>query len=248
LRSRSKNAVSAIILAAGASRRFGGIRARRSKKKQFFMVNGSPLFLHTACALARMQEIAEIIIVLPSYAIARYRLLIERRVGRKLKAVVAGGVSRAESVANGLRFVSDEPAFVLTQDGVRPFITPEYVRDCLKQLKTSDGAVVGIPVRDTLKLTNKFGKVMHTLPRSNLYQAQTPQMFKKKILKKAYAVKRIDDATDDAMLVERIGGRIAMVEGSPDNIKLTVKADIALYKYLSKKYYCCKEQLCIESE
>lgn len=222
--------ISSIVVAAGRSRRFKG-----SIKKQFLKTTGSPLFLLPVRVLESIPEVKEIIVVLPKNKVSHFLDYLKRLKIKKLKSIVAGGSERSVSVARGLREVSSGMDLVLIQDGVRPFLEKKYVREALRQIKGCDGVVTGVPISDTIKKVNKSGLVECTVSRESLWMAQTPQIFKKRILEKAYRSKTAKGSTDDSQLVERCGGRVRMIPGSSRNIKVTTAEDIELLGFYKKR-------------
>jgi 2-C-methyl-D-erythritol 4-phosphate cytidylyltransferase len=160
---------------------------------------------------------------------------------RKIRAVVLGGKRRQDSVDKGLKAVSKEADWVLIHDGVRPFINKELISSVIKEAKKAGAAIVGVPVKATikklktqsLKLKTKF-VVEKTLNRDNLWEIQTPQVFKKDLILKAYKRFGNINVTDDAMLVEKMGIKPRVVLGSYNNIKITTPEDLVIAKAIAK--------------
>jgi 2-C-methyl-D-erythritol 4-phosphate cytidylyltransferase len=220
--------ISAVVVAGGKSKRFKG-----KIKKQFFLVKGTPLFMLPARALDRLEAVREIIIVLPRSALARYKKVIERSHFRKTVKIVPGGNERYKSVRNALGRVSPDATHVLVQDGVRPLFEPSMLNEALKCFPRCDGAVVGVKMTDTVKQAKTNGAVRRTVPRRDLWRAQTPQIFKKEILLRAYLQKNISHVTDDSQAVELAGGKVKMIESPNPNIKITTTEDLVILdKYL----------------
>lgn len=158
-------------------------------------------------------------------------LLAEEIVASKVAAVVTGGETRAESVRIALAEVPDEALVVLVHDAARPFVDDAIVERLMSRLgEAVDGVVPGLAVRDTVRRTEN-GLAAGTVDRAGLVATQTPQVFVAERLRAAYAAGH-DDATDCASLVERIGGRIAVVEGDPRLLKVTTADDLALAEQL----------------
>ena len=200
--------VSVVLLAAGLGRRMGA-----SKPKAFLSLGGRPLFSHSHQTFLSMKEIRQVVLVVPP--------------GIGVEGGVIGGARRQDSVLRGLREVDSDADVVLIHDAARPFVTPEVVRRVIRAAIRHGGAVPGVPVRDTLKRLGAKGFVLNTLDREGLWAIQTPQGFRKGILEAAYASGHgRRDATDDAQIVERAGGRIAIVDGNPENFKITSKIDL----------------------
>jgi 2-C-methyl-D-erythritol 4-phosphate cytidylyltransferase len=151
--------------------------------------------------------------------------------GNDSVVVAPGGASRQESVANGLELVRSD--VVVVHDAARPLATPELVRAVLAPLDGTEGAVAAVPVDETLKLVES-GRVSATVDRTGLWRVQTPQAFDAARLRAAHGSAARDgfDATDDAQLIERQGGRVVVVEGSRRNIKITYPEDFELAEAL----------------
>lgn len=222
----------AIVVAAGKGTRIGG-----NQPKQFLELGGVPIIIHTLRRFEQCDAINEVIVVLPADATAGFVSLAEKFGLSKVSRVVAGGATRAQSVRCGLDAI-DQAEIVAVHDGVRPFVTAEEIQRVIAAAREAGGAVLVAPVSDTIKQVSD-GSIAGTLPRASLRRALTPQCFQADILKRAYD--RLDEAeadgtevTDDSFLVERLGGKIAAVEGSARNIKITSADDIALAETLLK--------------
>jgi len=199
--------------------------------KQFLKIGGYSVLYHTVSRFLNIPEIIEIIIVgHPEY-------LNSREMQNSIPAaeipihVLAGGAHRQESVYNGLQKVSDEADIVCIHDGVRPLIQTGLIRKSIEFCNEYDGAVIAVPAVDTLKKVEVDGQtVIQTLDRSNVWQAQTPQTFRKSIIENAYRHIRKHEiqGTDDAQLVENLGFRIAVIKGSTMNLKITTPEDLQI--------------------
>lgn len=222
----------AIIAAAGQGTRMAGKRP-----KQFLELSGTPIIIHALKAFERCDVIHEIIIVLAAEETDSFLSLAKEYGLRKLAAVVPGGRTRAESVLHGLQAVdAGAVEIVAVHDGVRPFVTPEEISRTVEAAKSEGAAIlVSTPV-DTIKEV-RAGAVARTLDRSTIRNALTPQCFHYKLLLRAYS--RVDvtdpELTDESSLVERLGVRIAIVEGSPRNIKITRLEDLAIGEVLLRE-------------
>jgi 2-C-methyl-D-erythritol 4-phosphate cytidylyltransferase len=223
----------AIVVAAGKGTRLGG-----SRPKQFLELGGIPVIIHTLRQFERCREINEVIVVLPADVTAGFLSLAKDfDLGLPLQAV-AGGATRAQSVANGLRAIG-EAEIVAVHDGVRPFVTPDEIDQVVRAAKESGAAVLTAPVLDTMKEV-RAGRILRTLPRADLRRALTPQCFRLEVLQRAYAqLAEVEAAgievTDDSLLVERLGLEIVAVEGSTRNIKITNLQDLVLAEELLKE-------------
>ena len=207
------------------------------RPKQFLELAGTPILMHTLTAFERCDAIHEIIIVLSSSETEGFLSLAKERGLRKITAVVAGGRTRAESVLRGLQAVKAATVeIVAVHDGVRPFVTPEEISRTVAAAKPEGAAIlVSTPV-DTIKEVNA-GAVTKTLDRATIRNALTPQCFHYRLLLRAYDhVDVLDpEITDESSLVERLGVRIAIVEGSSRNIKITRGEDLLIGEAILKQ-------------
>lgn len=148
--------------------------------------------------------------------------------------VVKGGSERQNSINNALGIVHEEIELVAVHDAVRPFVSLENILQCIAVAKEVGGAALGVPAKDTIKKIDKEGVILETPNREQLWQAQTPQIFQKALLKKAYniAIQEGFLGTDDASLVEHIGGIVKMVEGDRRNLKITYPIDLKIAELL----------------
>lgn len=222
----------AIIAAAGQGARMAGERP-----KQFIELAGVPILFHTLRAFEQCDVIQEIIVVLPALETATFLSLAKKYSLRKLAKVVPGGATRAESVLHGLQAVREATAeIVAVHDGVRPFVTPDEIARTVKAAKLEGAAILVSSPVDTMKEV-RDGVVVKTLKRADLRNALTPQCFQYKLLRRAYEEVDVTDPdlTDESRLVERLGVRVATVEGSPRNIKITTQEDILVGEALLKQ-------------
>jgi len=223
----------AIIPAGGSGKRMQG-----SLSKQYLLLNGIPILVHTLKVFQNSPMVHDIFLVVPSGDIEFVKQSIVHKYGiSKVSRVLPGGQERQDSVKNGLDAVGDDYDIVIIHDGVRPFISEELVDLAILEA-TRDGAVTaGIPVKDTVKTVDQEGWIVETLSRDRLWLTQTPQAFKREVIKKAHMLASHDHyyGTDDAMLVERAGIHVKMISGSYDNIKVTTKEDLLLAEGIIKK-------------
>jgi 2-C-methyl-D-erythritol 4-phosphate cytidylyltransferase len=222
----------AIVVAAGKGTRLGG-----NRPKQFLELDGIPVIIRTLRQFERCREIDEVVAVLPAEETAGFQSLAQQFELRKLAHVIGGGETRAQSVQRGLASI-DEAEIVAVHDGVRPFVTPEEIDQVVAAARIGGAAILVAPVADTIK-DIKDGRVIGTLPRTNLRRALTPQCFRFDLLKRAYdRLLEIQaegiEVTDDCLLVERLGFEIVAVEGSARNIKITREEDLVLGEALLK--------------
>jgi 2-C-methyl-D-erythritol 4-phosphate cytidylyltransferase len=225
--------VAALIPAAGTGKRMGKARA-----KQFLLLGDKPLLAHTLLAFQHAPEIDEIIPIVSQEDVEDcLRDIIERYQISKVKTLVVGGKERHDSVLNGLQKIGKDTAVVLVHDGVRPFVTPEMIRETVGFAKEGECVAVGVPIKDTIKEVDENKIVRRTLERGGLWAIQTPQAFPVKILRRAYeeSYKLKMFGTDDATLVERTGGTVRVIMGSYENIKITTPEDLILAEEILKR-------------
>jgi len=211
--------VSAIIPAAGSGERFG-------EEKQFKLLSGRPLFFHTLKLFFQSDYIDEIIVAVPSANVdSTHRDVLSMSAGKPVK-VVAGGTRRQDSVKNGIDVSDSDSTLVCIHDAARPFVTEDLIQRSISACEFADGAVVGIPSKDTVKFSEN-GLVKETLDREKIWLAQTPQCFHKNKLLQAlyYAETENLTGTDESALMEAMGFSIKLVEGDSNNFKITTKDD-----------------------
>ncbi len=211
----------AIIVAAGSGNRFGG-----ETPKQFLEVAGKPLLIHT---LARFEECAAIdavVLVLSAERVSDFAGIAKQFALTKLKAIVAGGATRAESVRNGLRAVGDDCNVVAVHDGARPLVTADEISATVRAAEEFGAACLTAAVTDTIKEVSDGG-ILRTVDRARLRRALTPQAFRLELLTRAYEHRDLGDAaTDECYLVEKLGVAIRIVDGNARNIKVTTPDDL----------------------
>ncbi len=224
--------VAAVIPAAGQGTRLGG-----QTKKQFKLLAGRPLLVHTLERILKAPEIRWLIVAVPESHLDASHELLETIVPEGIETrLVLGGATRQQSVSNALDEVPAEARLVVVHDAARPFPDPRWISQGAALCRHYDGAVVAVPSMDTLKevataddmpASNAVGVVKTTLAREIIWQAQTPQIFRTEILRKAMASAQQSGltGTDESYLVEAIGGRVAIIKGSPQNIKITSRSD-----------------------
>jgi 2-C-methyl-D-erythritol 4-phosphate cytidylyltransferase len=217
-----------IVAAAGQGKRMG-----LGYPKQFLEYEGRPIFIKILEKIEKNPMVTDIVVVTNKDNLKMVEEICKNYDIKKLKCVVSGGKERQDSIYNALLEI-DEDGIIAVQDGVRPFIEDGFIEESYKMLESNsdiDGVVIGVPVKDTIKIIDEDGLIKSTPDRSILVAAQTPQVFRGTILKSAYesAKKQEYLGTDDSSLVERIGGRIKIIPGSYGNIKITTQEDL---KYL----------------
>ncbi len=224
--------VFALIPAAGMGKRMGRVVA-----KQFLPLGGKPMLARTLLVFQQAPEIDEIIPILsPEDMEMCLRDIVEAYAITKVRTLVAGGKERLDSVANGMKKIGQDASVVLVHDGVRPFVTPAMIADCVCRAKNGECVTIGVPVKDTIKEIDGKGRVVRTLSRSSLWAIQTPQAFPAAVLMQAYAdaARNGHAGTDDATLVERTGATVKVIMGSYENIKITTREDLILAEEILK--------------
>jgi 2-C-methyl-D-erythritol 4-phosphate cytidylyltransferase/2-C-methyl-D-erythritol 2,4-cyclodiphosphate synthase len=218
------NKVSAIVVAAGYSTRIG-------KDKIFELLGKKPILAWSVDLLENHESIEQIVLVLNQDNVQRGQKLADERAWSKVTDICLGGKRRQDSVKNGLNNVTRSD-WVLIHDGARPFLSHDLIDRGLEAARKTGAALATIPARNTIKLSEDESTVKMTLERKQLWEAQTPQIFKSTIIKDAY--KRItEDVTDDATLAEKAGYKVKMYTGSDKNIKITTSEDLSIAKSIA---------------
>lgn len=224
---RERRVRAAVVIAAGGSgRRMGGVR------KQYAELLGEPILLHSLRPFLAHPSVECAVVALPAEDAADPPASLTG-LGERV-VLVAGGAERGESVHRGLEAVPESVDVVLVHDAARPLVTREVIDRALAVAATGVGAVVGVPVTDTLKEVDAEGRIVGTPDRAVLRAAQTPQAFPRAMLLDAYRRAEQEGvvATDDAALVERYGGTVVIVEGAPENLKVTRPSDLVVAEAL----------------
>lgn len=217
--------ITLIIAAAGV-----GKRMKLGYPKQFLEIDGKPLFIRSLEVAERSEYVSEIIISTEQESIELVEQLCKKYKIFKVKNIISGGDERQYSIENALEYCEDN-SIIAVQDAVRPFLKEKYFYQALEMFEEDlkiDGVVVGVPLKDTIKRVSIDGKVIETPKREEYIAVHTPQIFKGRILKEAYKKARVDNflGTDDSSLVERIGGKVKILIGDYDNIKITTVEDL----------------------
>ena len=212
--------VGVIIVAAGKSQRMD------HGDKIFAPLMGRPLISYSVDAFHRAPEVQSIVLVLSADNIEAGRLLVANSGWERVREVCVGGQRRQDSVRCGLDRLTDQD-WVLVHDGARPLVDPELVSIGLSRAMHGGAAIAAVPVIDTIKSADAELRVTETLDRDRLWATQTPQIFRRQLLEEAHA-RVTEDVTDDAAMVERIGGEVRIFTGSYHNIKITTAADLSI--------------------
>ncbi len=230
--------VMVIIPAAGLGTRMSAAHGGpKSKSKQFFELQGTPILVHTLRKFARCDKVSDIVVALRKNETATFQKQIENEDFSKPVRMVEGGEHRQNSVANALAAIdAADDDIVLVHDAVRPFVDRETVVNVIEAVKKYDAAIAGVPAVDTVKQVDRTADgavVIATVPRERMVLAQTPQGFRFGLLKKAFDEATADGfmGTDESSLIERAGGAVHVVMGSPRNMKITTPADLELAEF-----------------
>ncbi len=240
-----------IIPAAGLGTRMAPVPSAmdpKSKKahstKQFTELGGTPILIHTLRKFAAIDEISEIWIALREHEIEGFRERLETEANdvlRKKIELVVGGEHRQQSVEHALNAITAAPDdIVLVHDAVRPLVTAEIIREVIEAARKYGAAIAGLPAVDTVKQVERTSEgaiIKSTIPRAGIVLAQTPQGFRYNVIKKAFDEATADGfmGTDEASLAERSGHEVAVVMGSPRNIKITTPGDMELAEFYLRK-------------
>ena len=221
----------AIIMAGGTGTRMGG-----EISKQFLCINGKEILAYTIDVFEQCEKIQEIIVVSGQRDMEQAKALVQKYGFQKISQLVAGGEERQDSVANGLSKVSQQTEIVLVQDGVRPFVTVDMIERSIQGAREYGACIMGMPVKDTIKICSPCGMAVETPDRRSLWQIQTPQTFQKEILLQSYKKAKIAGflGTDDASVAEFAGYPVKVAEGSYRNIKITTTEDLSIAKVLQE--------------
>jgi 2-C-methyl-D-erythritol 4-phosphate cytidylyltransferase len=221
--------ISAIVVAGGK-----GERMNSALPKQFLEILCKPILLWAVERIWACPKVTEMVVVVPE----QHRLRAEEILsGREVK-IVAGGLERQDSVYAGLRASSAKAELVLIHDGVRPFPSRHLIERVIAGAENFGAAIPGLPVKETIKeIEQKSGRVIGTVDRSRLYSIQTPQVFSRELIIEAH--ERAQNlgfyATDDAGLIEWMGGDVVMVSGEETNLKITTALDLRLAELIAKE-------------
>ncbi|WP_244139390.1 2-C-methyl-D-erythritol 4-phosphate cytidylyltransferase [Mucilaginibacter ginkgonis] len=218
----------AIIVAGGS-----GSRMRSDVPKQFLLLNGLPVMMHTIQAFAQSTFRPKIILALPRQFHGYWKDLCDEYNFDLTHEIVAGGETRFHSVKNALQLITDSDALVAIQDAVRPLTPVAVIDEAYKVAAQTGAAVAAVQSRDSIR--QMHNGVSKNLRRDEIYLVQTPQTFRYNLLKAAYEQPYHDGFTDDASVVESLGETITLIEGSYTNLKITYPEDIALAETIQKK-------------
>jgi len=232
--------VGVILPAAGLGTRMGRSSAEKSgtSRKQFMLLEGAPILVHTVRKFAAIDRVTEIVVAVRADDLQWVDDTLGREFPGKRVRVVEGGNSRQQSVENALRTIDAGTDLVAVHDAVRPFVDLETIAKVIDEAAESGAAIVGIVPVDTVKRVHK-NKIRATIPREHLVLAQTPQVFRFDLIRRAFEVAQRDSffGTDEASLIERLEQvEVSVVQGSDRNLKITKPTDMELARlFLSEE-------------
>ncbi len=215
--------ISAIILVAGNSTRFG-----KNRNKNFEILNEKTVLEYSLNAFDKNKYVDYIIIAIKESEMQEVKDIINKEQLTKKINIVTGGNTRKESVYNCIKNINSD--IVIIHDGARPLIKQEYINNCIENMREFKGVTIGVKSKDTIKITDEKNIVINTTNRDNTWIIQTPQCFDRDILVKMHEKYKNEDVTDDCSLLEKDGNRIKIIPGDYTNIKITTGEDMDIIK------------------
>ena len=216
-----------ILPAAGKSSRFS-----KQRKKVFVELKGRPVWVRTAEQFIHRNDVVQTILVVSPDDLEWFKEKFRPNLAFMDIEVVTGGAERADSVQNGLARVRADVDFVAVHDAARPLIVKQWIDNVFSAAEEHNAAILASPITSTLKRVDASQTIEETVSRTNLWAAQTPQVFRRQLLMDAFARRGNYQATDEAELVERIGQSVKIVDGSPLNLKITTPDDFQIAEHL----------------
>jgi 2-C-methyl-D-erythritol 4-phosphate cytidylyltransferase len=215
--------LTAVIVAGGSSQRMGF-------DKLLALLGDKPVLTHTIDAFERTESVREIILVARAERVAEFEELVRQSNFKKVRRVVAGGKHRQESVQAGLKSLSADTNYIAVHDAARPLVMPEQIERVLSVAREHGAAALAEPVTDTLKRADENGLVTDGVSRDGLYAMQTPQIFARELLERAYAgvAEKNLSVTDEVSAVEHLGAKVVLVPNDEWNVKITYPRDLFL--------------------
>ena len=213
-----------ILPAAGSSSRFND----PNYKKPFAPLSGRAVWLHSAERFLHRDDVVQVILVIAPSDREDFDFKFSANVAILGVDVVEGGKERADSIENALARLKPEADYIAVHDAARPCLADEWITRVFEAAEKTGAAIMALPVANTLKRVGEGSKITETVAREGLWEAQTPQVFRRPLLLEAYGRRAGFNATDDAQLVERLGKTVTVVRGSPINLKITSKEDLRL--------------------
>jgi 2-C-methyl-D-erythritol 4-phosphate cytidylyltransferase len=216
------------LIAAGGS----GIRMESEVPKQFLLLQGIPILMHTINLFQSLKTISSILLVLPSHEIPRWDLLCKEYNFTIPHTVIAGGDTRFDSVKKGINAFGNEAGLIAIHDGVRPLIQPELIEKCYSFAYEFGNAIPAVRATESIRLGTHADNTK--VDRNSVWQIQTPQVFFLERIRDHYKAQWQEDYTDDASVAEACGERINLIEGDIENIKITTPLDLFLANCILK--------------
>lgn len=217
-----KKSVTAIILVAGNSTRYG-----KNRNKNFEIIGGKTVLSYSLEAFDKNLYVDNIVVAIKECDFKEVRNIIDRQHLTKNVDIIIGGNSRKQSVYNCIKAINSD--IVIIHDGARPLIKQDYITNCILNMKEFKGVTIGVKSKDTIKIADNNNIVLNTTNRNNTWIIQTPQCFERTILKEMHE-RYLDDVTDDCSLLERGGYQVKIIAGSYSNIKITTAGDLEIIK------------------
>ena len=217
-----KKSVTAIILVAGNSTRYG-----KNRNKNFEIIGGKTVLSYSLEAFDKNLYVDNIVVAIKECDFKEVKNIIDRQHLTKNVDIIIGGNSRKQSVYNCIKAINSD--IVIIHDGARPLIKQDYITNCILNMKEFKGVTIGVKSKDTIKNADDNNIVLNTTNRNNTWIIQTPQCFERTILKEMHE-RYLDDVTDDCSLLERGGYQVKIIAGSYSNIKITTAGDLEIIK------------------
>jgi len=224
------SSVAVILPAAGSSQRFGD----KNYKKPFAPLAGKAVWLHSAEKLLAHREVKQVIVVIADEDREDFNRKFAANIAILGITVCNGGAERADSIQNAMAIVQDDIDLIAVHDAARPCLAERWIDNVFAAAARDGAAILAVPIVATLKRVDGEGNIQATVDRENLWAAQTPQVFHRDLIQKAYAARDGKVVTDDASLVERLGSPVTIVTGSPLNVKITTRDDLQLAEQILK--------------
>jgi 2-C-methyl-D-erythritol 4-phosphate cytidylyltransferase len=219
---------SVILVAAGKSQRFIEVGSNKSTVKKIFApIHRKPVWLYSAEKFYGREDVAQLIIVVSPDDLAWFFRFYAEEINKMFLLVVAGGKERVDSIRNALAVVRSNVDFIAVHDAARPCVSKQEIDAVFRQARINGAAMLATPIVGTIKRVYN-GQIVETVNRENLWEAQTPQVFRRDILLKAYEYRENTNPTDDAQLVENAGYAVSVVPADRFNIKITTQTDLTL--------------------
>lgn len=227
-----KQQVGLIVPAAGAGKRLG-----KETPKPYLMIAGKTVLEHTLRAFVNIKSLGEVIVATSVDYIDVTAEILNRLFPKLNTHVVIGGEERQDSIRNALEKISGKTGLIAVHDAVRPFVDLNEIKKCVKGATRWGGAILGTPAKNTIKEVNSGLEIVETPDRSKLWEAQTPQIFWAALVREAYdyAYHNNLKGYDDSSLVEKIGGKVVLIQGSDKNFKITYPTDLKIAEYLLRE-------------